>query len=116
MSKQATTELDYSALLRVFLDEADECLATMEQALLALEARPDDEAQVQVLFRMAHTLKGNAGSLGLDEMAELTHAMEDVLDRLRSRTLAPTDAVITVLLRSLDALREMLAGAAGLAI
>jgi two-component system chemotaxis sensor kinase CheA len=103
--------VDYAAVLEVFLAESQEGLAAMEQALLALEAQPDDEAQLQTLFRMAHTLKGNAASLGLADLATLTHALEDVLERLRSRESALTDDVVTLLLESLDALGEMLADA-----
>jgi two-component system chemotaxis sensor kinase CheA len=100
--------LDYAAILEVFLDESAEALAAMEEALLALEARPDDAAQVQTLFRLVHTLKGNASSLGLGDLAAFAHTLEDVLDRLREEKLTASDELVTLLLESKDVLREML--------
>jgi two-component system chemotaxis sensor kinase CheA len=104
--------LDYAAILEVFLDESGESLAAMEEAVLVLEARPDDAAQVQTLFRHVHTLKGNASSLGLGDLAAFAHTLEDVLDRLRAEKLTTSDELVTLLLESLDVLREMLDAAA----
>jgi two-component system chemotaxis sensor kinase CheA len=112
MSASTFSGLDYPALLEVFLAEAFEGVAAMEESLLALESHPDDAGQVQTLFRLAHTLKGNSASLGLADLAEVTHALEDVLERLRSDALLATDDVVTVLLESVDAVREMLGDAA----
>src|SRR5262245_47752995 len=97
--------------MRTFVGECEESLQAMEQALLALESRPEDDEPVQTLFRMAHSLKGNAMSLGFADVADFTHGLEEVLDRLRSRQMAVTGEVIGLLLSSVDALREMLPGA-----
>jgi two-component system chemotaxis sensor kinase CheA len=97
--------------MRTFFGECEESLHAMEQALLALEARPEDHEQVQILFRMAHSLKGNAMSLGFTDLAEFTHGLEEVLDRLRSRETAVTAETVSLLLASVDALREMLPAA-----
>jgi two-component system chemotaxis sensor kinase CheA len=107
-----SVSLDYAAILEVFLDESGESLGAMEEAVLALEARPDDAAQVQTLFRHFHTLKGNASSLGLGDLAAFAHTLEDVLDRLRADKLTASDELVTLLLESLDVLREMLDAAA----
>jgi two-component system chemotaxis sensor kinase CheA len=104
-------ELDFDGLMRTFLGECEESLHAMEQALLALESRPDDVEPVQTLFRMAHSLKGNAMSLGLSDLADFTHGLEEVLDRLRSRQVPVTSDVVSLLLSSVDALREMVPGA-----
>ena len=108
-------ELDFDGLMQTFLGECEESLQAMEQALLALEARPEDHEQVQTLFRMTHSLKGNAMSLGFTDLADFTHGLEEVLDRLRSRKLPVTAQAVSLLLASVDALREMLpaAGASG---
>lgn len=95
--------------LAVFLAEADELLQQVEESLVQLEqATGDEEAElIQQIFRGAHTLKGSAATIGRTQMAELTHAMENVLDRLRHGTLSLSTAIIDVLLECLDALRLM---------
>ena len=103
-------DVDRDALVRLFFEESEEGLLAMEEALVALESGADAGA-LATLFRVAHTLKGNAASLGFPELAEVTHGLEDVLDRLRSSTLAVDRAVIDLLLESVDVLREMLAEA-----
>ena len=65
MSASNFSALDYAALLEVFLAESNEAVAAMEEALLALEEHVDDASHVQTLFRLTHTLKGNAASLGV---------------------------------------------------
>jgi two-component system chemotaxis sensor kinase CheA len=95
------------AVLQTFLVEAEERLAEMEEALVALESRPDDEDLIQTIFRGAHTLKGNASTLEFPRVSEFAHAMEDLLQRFRSRTLPVTTDVVSLLLRGVDALRRM---------
>ncbi len=106
-----SSDLDRDALVRLFLEESEEGLVAIEQALVTLEASPQDTGSLHTLFRVAHTLKGNSASLGLAELAEVTHALEDVLDRLRSGSLAVNPQVVDLLLESVDALRELLAEA-----
>jgi two-component system chemotaxis sensor kinase CheA len=101
-------EVDRDALVRLFFEESDEGLLSMEEALVRLEQVPGDGDALRTLFRVAHTLKGNAASLGFSDLAEVTHGMEDVLARLRSGTLGVSREVTDLLLASVDALREML--------
>lgn len=96
-------------LLSIFQAEADEIIGRMEQSLIALESRPDDAELLNTIFRGAHTLKGNAASLGFTALADSSHAVEDVLDRLREGREVMTPALTTLLLRIVDAFREMLA-------
>jgi two-component system chemotaxis sensor kinase CheA len=100
-------DIDYDALLQTFLGESEEGLATMEEALLGLESRPHDAELLGTVFRVAHTLKGNASSLGFAGLVRLSHALEDLLDRLRSRLVLLTPELVTLLLRAVDALREL---------
>ena len=72
-------DLDRDVLLQTFLEETQENLVSMEQALVALEAHPDDDEALRAVFRGAHTIKGNAATLGFRAVAELAHAFEDVL-------------------------------------
>ena len=93
--------------IRVFLDEAEELLQTMEAGILRLEneaSDPDPEV-IQDIFRAAHTLKGSSATLGHQRMAELTHAMENVLDRLRKGKASVTTPLVDTLFRCLDALK-----------
>jgi two-component system chemotaxis sensor kinase CheA len=99
--------IDHEAILHTFLDESEEGLCRMEEALVALETRPDDEETLQTVFRVTHTLKGNASSLGFPRLAAFAHAIEDTLQRLRDRTIPVTGRLITLLLRAVDALRQM---------
>src|SRR5215467_11390889 len=80
-------EIDRGALLQVFLTDSEEDLGRLEVEVLALESRPND-ATIDGIFRIAHTLKGNAAILSLDRFARLAHAMEDVLHAVRTRQLA----------------------------
>jgi two-component system chemotaxis sensor kinase CheA len=106
-------EIDREALLQTFLAEAEETFVHMEQSLVALESRPGDDQLLHGLFRDAHTVKGAAGLVGFDAVRDLAHDLEDVLERLRKRQLAVNDALVTLLLRSVDVLRGAVADAAG---
>jgi len=98
---------EYAELLRLFVAESEEGLASLEQGLLALEARPGDAELLSTLFRVAHTLKGNAASLGLTDLVALAHALEDVMERVRGLELETNRDVIGTLLLAVDALREL---------
>jgi len=100
-----TLEVEIDEVLKTFLAETDEQLAEMEEALIALETRPDDDEAIQSIFRAAHTLKGNAASMGYGGVAEIAHAVEDLLDRLRNHSLEVSGRVVTALLKGIDALR-----------
>jgi two-component system, chemotaxis family, sensor kinase CheA len=107
-------DLELQEIVDTFLEEASEGLDAAESALIALESRPEDEEAIGTVFRATHTIKGNAGSLGFAAVAEFSHLLEDVLDRIRKASLTVTPQLITVLLDAVDALRRMVvAGAAG---
>src|SRR5262245_8004433 len=100
-------DIDYPALLAMFQEEAGENLASMEEALVGLEHAPDDAERLNTLFRAAHTIKGNSDSLGLRPLAELAHALEDLLELFRGKRLPVTRERIDVLLEAVDALRGL---------
>jgi two-component system chemotaxis sensor kinase CheA len=105
-------EIDREALLQTFLAEAEETFVHMEKFLVLLESRPGDDQLLHALFRDAHTLKGAAGLVGFDPVRDLAHDLEDVLERLRNRSLSVSDGLVTLLLRSVDVLRGAVAHAA----
>lgn len=96
-------QVDLNDYLGPFIDETEENLQKLSDALLALEA--GDAGVIDEIFRVAHTLKGMAATMGFNAMAALTHAMEDVFDAVRAGSLRlrrKEDA--TLLFRCLDAL------------
>jgi len=102
-------DVDRAALMRLFLSDSEDELNRLEAEVLSLEAHPDDVTTVDSLFRIAHTLKGNASILALDRFAKLAHTLEDLLDALRTRRTVMTKELGSLLLRAVDALRGMLA-------
>ncbi|MDZ7698950.1 MAG: Hpt domain-containing protein [Deltaproteobacteria bacterium] len=96
-------------LLQTFVEEALEHVGDMEQDLLAIEengARMDEDL-INKVFRSAHTIKGNAGFVGLEQIATLAHRMEDVLGLIRKGQLIPNAENMNPLLLASDALKEM---------
>jgi two-component system chemotaxis sensor kinase CheA len=102
-------EIDRSALLRAFLSESEEELESIEHGLLALEENPGDLGSIGAVFRATHTLKGNAATLSLDAFSKLAHALEDVLDVVRSQRVVVGASLTTLLLGGVDGLRSMMA-------
>jgi two-component system chemotaxis sensor kinase CheA len=92
--------------LELFVTEAEENIANLENGLLRLE-REGDAALVVELFRYAHTLKGSAGAAGLVEMSQLAHAMENLLDEVRNGKRNVTSELVDTLLECVDVLRAM---------
>ena len=90
----------------MFLEDSADQLESLDRNLVRLEKEQDDEI-LQEIFRAAHTLKGSSATIGHTRMAELTHAMESVLDEVRKRTLQVSAPVIDRLLEGLDALRVL---------
>ena len=97
---------DMSQFLGVFLDEANEQMELLEKDILQLEQAPSQDL-LQRIFRAAHTLKGSSRAMGFTPMGELTHAMEDVFDKLRQDELTVNVALIDALFVGLDALKVM---------
>jgi two-component system chemotaxis sensor kinase CheA len=100
-------EINREMLLQSFREETEECLVQMEQSLLALEAHPEDRELVSSLFRAAHTIKGNASLLEFNVLARSLHTVEDLLDLCRSNSVVLPQRVVNILLRAVDALRQM---------
>jgi two-component system chemotaxis sensor kinase CheA len=101
--------IDLSQFYQVFFEEAGENLETMEQMLLAIDIESADDETLNAIFRCAHSVKGGAATFGFRDVAELTHQMETLLDKLRRHELAPSAGMVDVLLASGDALKAQLA-------
>lgn len=99
--------MDTSQYMSMFLEESMDNLQTLNEALLQLEQNSEDVDKLNEIFRVAHTIKGMAATMGFNKMAELTHKMEDVLSNFRDGKLNVTQKVVTVLFQCLDTLEQM---------
>ncbi len=102
-------DFDLSQFYQIFFEEAGENLDQMEHMLLNLNLETADDEELNGIFRCAHSVKGGAATFGFSDVAELTHQMESLLDRLRRHELSPNSAMVDVLLESADASRSLLA-------
>ncbi|MCW8206880.1 chemotaxis protein CheA [Verminephrobacter aporrectodeae subsp. tuberculatae] len=105
----ASADFDLSQFYQIFFEEAGENLDQMEQMLLDLDLSHADDEELNGIFRCAHSIKGGCATFGFSDVAELTHQMESLLDRLRRRELQPVAQMVDVLLESADASRSLLA-------
>ncbi len=96
----------------MFYEEARELLISLEEGLVELERRQGDRAHLDQTFRAAHSIKGAAGMVGLASLAEFTHGIEAVLDRIRAQKLSVDADIITTLLEAKDHLAAMVEGEA----
>ena len=94
-----------SPYLSIFIDEAQQSIDELIEALLALEAGGGRE-DVKQLFVAAHRIKGSAASIGLNRPAKLAHLMEDLLQNLVDRGHTPTPQITDALLACTDGLRQ----------
>ncbi|WP_026696282.1 chemotaxis protein CheA [Alkalicoccus chagannorensis] len=93
--------------LEMFIDESTEHLQAVNDNLLKLENDPSDTIIVDEIFRSAHTLKGMAATMGFDDLASLTHQMENVLDGIRNDRITAGSDLMDVVFQSVDDLEAM---------
>jgi two-component system chemotaxis sensor kinase CheA len=91
--------------IKLFLTEADEQLQLLDEDIVRLEREPDNVKLLEGIFRASHTIKGSSAMIGHQRMSHLAHGMENVLDKVRKRSLSINSAVIDALLDGLDTLR-----------
>lgn len=97
-------EMDMSQFRDLFIAETNEYLQGLNQALLQLARRPEESEPLNEIFRLAHTLKGMSATMGYTKITELTHEMENVLDRLRKGETTITSETIDLLFECFDLL------------
>jgi two-component system, chemotaxis family, sensor kinase CheA len=100
--------LDLSQFKDAFFEECEESLDSMEKGLLNLDADTDFNETINTIFRGAHSIKGGAATFGFVEVTEFTHVLETLLDLMRSGERIPDSDDISLLLKSVDWLRNML--------
>lgn len=99
--------METSQYLEMFLDEGREHLQAVNDNLLKLEKYPHDFNLVEAIFRSAHTLKGMAATMGFEDIAALTHQMENILDKIRNNKLPISTEVIDITFLAIEYLEEM---------
>ena len=92
-------------LLSDFLTETNESLAELDVALVTLERTPDDAETLSFIFRLVHTIKGTCGFLGLPRLERVAHAGENVLGKLRDRSLTVTPDIVSQVLSAIDRIK-----------
>ena len=91
----------------LFLEEAAEHLAEISRALLELEKDTASVESIDVIFRMAHSIKSMAASVGYDAVEQVAHALEDRMEGIRASGCVPPGDSLSVLFRGLDGLEQM---------
>lgn len=99
--------MEMTQYLDIFIEESKEHLQAINQQVLLLEKSPEELSIVNEIFRSAHTLKGMSATMGYEDLANLTHCMENVLDAIRNKKITVTTQVLDVLFTSLDHLEAM---------
>lgn len=99
---------DMKEIMEDFLIEAFELIEQIDHDLVELEANPEDLELLNRIFRVAHTVKGSSSFLNFDVLTELTHHMEDVLNKARKGELKITPDIMDVVLESVDMMKRLL--------
>ncbi|GKU82492.1 chemotaxis protein CheA [Niallia sp. NCCP-28] len=101
--------MEMNQYLEVFIEESKEHLQACNEHLLELEKNPGNIQIVNEIFRSAHTLKGMSATMGYEDLASLTHQMENVLDAIRNQKIAFTPEILDVIFLAVDDLEAMIA-------
>lgn len=99
--------MDFNNYIDVFIDESKEHLQVLNESLLELEKNPGDLEIVNRIFRAAHTLKGMAATMGYNDLANLTHIMENVLDEIRNGKIEVSPDILDTIFLAIDDLESM---------
>ncbi|THB69530.1 MAG: chemotaxis protein CheA [Gammaproteobacteria bacterium] len=100
--------IDVTQFHQVFFEESLEGLDTMESILLQMESGEYEDEDINAIFRVAHSIKGGAGTFGFAHISEFTHVQETLLDEIREGRRLMTPEIITLLLSAVDTVREMI--------
>lgn len=100
------SEID-SVYLNMFLEETKEQIDKMEEDFLLLDEGTFDEQTINRIFRMAHSVKGAAATMGFNNMTQLAHSMENLLDKIRGNNIEVDSSLIDILFNSIDVLKQI---------
>lgn len=85
-----------------YIQEANELLENLESSLLSLEDNPNDKSNIEQVFRVMHTLKGNSSMFGLTKIAEFVHDLETIYDKIRQGEMQLSKEILNTTLASFD--------------
>lgn len=102
--------MDMSKYKGMFISETKEHLQSMNKLIISLEKAPQNSENIEALFREAHSVKGMAASMGYNDISELSHKMEDMMDLFRKGTVELDSYAVDLLFEGLDNLELMLKG------
>ncbi len=102
--------VDMSQFYEVFFDEAEELLAEAEHLLLGIDVESPDVEQLNAIFRAAHSIKGGAATFGFMDMTEITHVLENLLDKIRKNEMALTTEHVDAFLAAKDVIKMQVDG------
>ncbi len=105
--------IDMTQFYQVFFEESAEHLAEMESLLLGLDVLAPEPEDLNAIFRAAHSIKGSSGTFGFTDLAELTHVLENLLDKIRKNEIPLRAEMVDAFLETGDLLKTMLAAHQG---
>jgi two-component system chemotaxis sensor kinase CheA len=105
--------IDMSQFYQVFFEETAEHLASMENLLLTLDVQEPGDEQLNAIFRAAHSIKGSSGTFGFTDLQDVTHILENLLDKIRKHEIKLREDMIDAFLDAGDVLKGMLAAHQG---
>ncbi len=95
-------------MLKIFIEETEENLQSLEEGLLELEDNPGDMGLIDLVFRAMHTIKGGAGLMGFTQISQAAHHLENILDQIRQSGEGMPREVFSLMFAGLDVLRQLL--------
>jgi two-component system chemotaxis sensor kinase CheA len=92
---------------KLFISEADTNVEELETLLTQLEKTPADQKTIDSIFRITHTLKGNAAGMGFEVISKFAHALEDLFSEIKQAKITIEDDIFTSLFKAVDTLKEL---------
>ncbi len=105
--------IDLTQFYQIFFEEAAEHLASLETLLLGLDLSAPNDEDLNAIFRAAHSIKGGAGTFGFNDMVDVTHVLENLLDKIRNHEIRLTDEMVNVFLEAGDVINSQMAAHRG---
>ncbi len=100
--------MDMSQYLGVFVEEAKENIQALNNAVMELESNPNSKDAVDEIFRLMHTLKGSSATMGFNKLSKMCHALENLLDSVRSEKAKVTENLIDLVFMGIDRLNDVI--------
>ncbi len=96
-------------ILNDFLTESNEMLEVLDQRFVTLESDPNNTDLLNEIFRAMHSMKGSAGFLGFNQLVNVAHRGENILNKLRQGEMAVSPTIISVILETIDVIKAIMA-------